>query len=275
MKKSIGVLGILIFLAVIFIYAFDDKEYQKISANEFLSLIENKEQAVIYYGQEDCSACRTFFAMLRNVSENESIKVLYLDSESLKQKDEEILEKYYIRETPTLIVVSNGTPYIYRNITNKEQMKNVILNTNIIEDRLNTIEIIDSDGLEKKLQAGLDFFLYIGRTDCRDCIKFYPILEQYVSEGSNRGLYYFDIKKYRDLTREEGVTRNDDYEKLRKKYDIEWVPSVYHIRSGIIVAKYQFLSETFYELDETEQKLQEQRYIEDFYNWMQREMMIK
>ena len=85
------------------------------------------------------------------------------------------------------------------------------------------------------------------------------------------GIYYFNIKTYRDLAGSDNEKDASVYDEIKERYQIDWVPSVYHIRNGIIVDKYEFLNEEYYELNAEEQQASEKMYIQEFEDWMCRE----
>ncbi|MCM1161290.1 MAG: thioredoxin family protein [Roseburia sp.] len=268
-------LVIIMFIAIIsFGFARNKEKFKEATVDKMLETVEEKKEMIVYFGQEDCSACAVFSDILMDLKKRTKQEIFYLDANSLDENEKRVLEEYYVSETPTLIVISKGDMVFYRNLTVAEDIEKALSNLNIEKERINSVEIIDFDELEQKFQAGTDFFIYIGREDCRDCAKFFPILEQYVGDGINRGMYYLDVKEYRDLAQLENANEEDIdfYEKIKEEFDIEWVPSIYHVRNNIIVSKYEFLSEEFYRLDSDEQKEQEQMYIEDFYMWMEKEL---
>lgn len=279
MKKSFYKPGIfLIFVLCIFIISFSfagkKEKFKETTVDKMLEALEENKEMIVYFGQEDCSACTVFSDILMDVKKETKQEIFYLDSNSMDENEKRVMEEYYISETPALIVISKGDMVFYRDLTVAEDIKKALNNLNIEKERMNSVKIIEYEELEQKFQAGTDFFIYIGREDCRDCAKFFPILEQYVENGKNRGMYHLDIKKYRDLAQLENADEKDIdfYEKIKKEFNIEWVPSIYHVRNNIIVSKYEFLSEEFYRLDGDEQKEQEQMYIDDFYMWMEKEL---
>ena len=272
--KSIIIVVLILFLFLLYICFVSNKaKFKETTVDKMLETLEEKKEMIVYFGQEDCSACTVFSDILMDLKKETKQEIFYLDANSLDENEKRVLEEYYVSETPTLIVISKGDMVFYRNLTVAEDIEKAINNLNIEKERINSIEKIDFEELEQKFQTGTDFFIYIGREDCRDCAKFSLILEQYVGDGINRGMYYLDIKKYRDLAQLENANEEDIdlYEKIKKEFNIEWVPSIYHVRNNIIVSKYEFLSEEYYRLDSDEQKEQEQMYIEDFYMWMEEE----
>lgn len=270
-KQTVGVLiGLGCVLFCIYLCNLNDVHFKRGCVKDIVSAIENYETLIVYYGQEDCGACKVFAENLRNTGNRLKKNILYIDADSLSAEDEKILIEYSVTQTPTLIVVNDGKPYFYRNIANINDLENAITNVNIIEERFEGLVDINYSELEQKLKKGLDFFLYIGRKDCRDCVKFNPILEECLAKQELQGMYYLDISVYRDLAKVENAKKEDIefYEAIKKRFDITWVPSIYHIRNGMIIAKYEFLDEQYYEMEKELQEREERYYIEELYNWI-------
>ena len=51
--------------------------------------------------------------------------------------------------------------------------------------------------LKKVMEEDVSFILYLGRPDCGDCQAFEPILEDYLNNHPNEGVYYLNIKAYK------------------------------------------------------------------------------
>ncbi len=248
---------------------------RQIELNDVLNAVNTGQDMIVYYGQEDCGECREFSNILDRIMTERDIAVSYIDSDQMSADEKEKFMQFEIETTPAIIVVTKGEVYIYRNLNNKEDIEKAVTQIDIVEERFDELKEIDYEELDKKTEMNIDFLLYIGREDCRDCQKFYPIVEQYISENPGMGIYYFDIKKYRDLADSDYGKEKDVsfYDELKKRYQIEWVPSVYHIRNGIIVDKYEFLNEEYYELNTEEQQASEELYIREFEEWMHRECL--
>lgn len=196
------------------------------------------------------------------------IDVLFLDADYVKDSTE--LEKYNIKYAPSIIVLDNGDIRVYDDI-NVNNVENILLESEAsIVDRPNNLSEISYEDLKKKMSLNYDMILYIGREDCRDCEKFHPIIEEYIEKENNVGAYYFSVKAYRDNSIADDASAEDIafYEDLKKQFDIQWVPCVYHIINGRIISKYEFLSKEYYTIeDENERKIEEKRFIDDFYSW--------
>ena len=92
----------------------------------------------------------------------------------------------------------------------------------------------------------------------------------YLDKENNAGAYYFSVKSFRDKSIGDDAKDEDVkfYEELKKEFDIQWVPSVYHIVNGKIISKYEFLSKQYYEIeDEQERDSAEKEFIDNFYKW--------
>lgn len=199
MKKRFIYLNVVILFAiftVVFCLGQKNKiEMKQIELKDVFVALNNKRDMIVYYGQEDCGECKEFSEILNGIMSENGIVVSYIDSDKMKADEKEKFVQFEIATTPALIVVTKGKSYIYRNLDNKEDIKKAITQINIVEERFDELREIDYEMLDKKISKNIDFFLYIGREDCRDCQKFHPIVKDYISENSEAGMYYFDIKK--------------------------------------------------------------------------------
>lgn len=259
----------IISLSVIIIYIMSGKNgLKEISYDKFTDLMSNNEYSIVYYGQEDCGACKSILPLVKEKSRELNIDVMYLDADSIKDSSE--LEKNNIKYAPSIIILDNGDVRVYDDI-NAENIDDVLLEyEHSIVDRPMGLNEISYDDLMQKMDLNYDMILYIGREDCRDCQKFHPIIEEYLDKENNAGAYYFSVKSFRDKSIGDDAKDEDVkfYEELKKEFDIQWVPSVYHIVNGKIISKYEFLSKQYYEIeDEQERDSAEKEFIDNFYKW--------
>ena len=63
--------------------------------------------------------------------------------------------------------------------------------------------------LKKLMKEDVSFMLYLGRPDCGDCQAFKPILEDYLNKHPNEGVYYLNIKAYRDASLKKDATKEE------------------------------------------------------------------
>lgn len=59
------------------------------------------------------------------------------------------------------------------------------------------------------------------------------------------------------------------YNKIKDDFDINWVPSVYHINNGEIISKFEYLSSEYYGLNDFEKESAEINYNNEFNRWME------
>ena len=193
----------------------------------------------------------------------------YLDADEIKNTD--YLDNLGIKYTPTIIVIDKGNVNIYEDL-DYNLVYNILSGTNDtkIDRPVGLVEISDEQ-LEDKMNSNTDFVVYIGRSDCRDCEKFHPIVENFVSTNNNYGLYYFNAKALRDNSLNSNATTSDIdmYNNFKTKYDVQWFPSVYHIINGKIKTKYEYLDEKYYEIiDEEEKQKIIDKYEKEFIEWI-------
>ncbi len=140
-------------------------------------------------------------------------------------------------------------------------------------EKLNIIGInsITYEKLTQCLNSDVTFLLYIGRDDCGDCIEFYPILEDYIDKHSGSGIYYLNIKEYRDASRQEDATQEEKefYENIYKELDFDWTPTIHVVRSGKFIRSYQYLDEDYIKIeDRKKQKERRNEFIKEFNKFM-------
>lgn len=244
---------------------------KKITFEQFEKEILDKDNDIIYYGQDSCGACQSVYPEIKMKSREYKVKFSYLDADSI---DGSRMEQYGIRYTPSIIVLKNGSMSIYDDVNNSD-VDNIfksIKYDSIIYDRPKNLTEISYEELQGKIGLNTDFILYIGRTDCKDCQKFHPIASDYKDNNENNGIYFFNIKKIRDKSLVDDALEIDInfYNKIKNDFDINWVPSVYHIKNGEIISKFEYLSSEYYELNDLEKESAEINYNNEFYQWMEK-----
>lgn len=133
------------------------------------------------------------------------------------------------------------------------------------------IKTITYEELIQNLNSNVRFILYIGRPDCGDCEEFYPILKKYVDDHEGRGIYYLNIKEFRDQAKAEDASQEekDFYERLNKELHFEWTPTIHEISNGKFIKTYQYLNEEYYEIKDKQQQLEKkQMFIKQFQMFM-------
>lgn len=133
------------------------------------------------------------------------------------------------------------------------------------------IENINYEKLTQNLNSNVKFILYIGRPDCGDCQEFYPILEEYIENHEGSGIYYLNIKDFRDRAKAENATQEekDFYDNLYKELHFDWTPIIHIISNGKFIKTYQYLDEDYIEIkDREKQKAKRQEFLDQFQVFM-------
>ena len=118
------------------------------------------------------------------------------------------------------------------------------------------IENINYEKLTQNLNSNVKFILYIGRPDCGDCQEFYPILEEYIENHEGSGIYYLNIKDFRDRAKAESATKEE-----KDFYD--------NLSNGKFIKTYQYLDEDYIEIkDREKQKAKRQEFLDQFQVFM-------
>lgn len=137
--------------------------------------------------------------------------------------------------------------------------------------QINGIEEIHYEKLIQNLNSNVKFILYIGRPDCGDCQEFYPILEEYINSHEGTGIYYLNIKEFRDRSRSEDASQQekDFYENLYKELHFDWTPTIQVIENGKFIDTYQYLDEDYIEMTDRKKQLEKrQEFLDDFEKFM-------
>lgn len=150
----------------------------------------------------------------------------------------------------------------------------VAVNDDFIIDRVKGIESIEYEALVEKIENNHDFILYIGRSDCGDCIEFYPYLEDYLNKHNDLGVYYLDVKAFRDNAYKEDATQEekDFFKNIYTYLDYDWTPTLQHRRGEEVLNRMTYLSMEYYELEDEQEKVNAKKQnLDDIYQWLEKE----
>ena len=247
-----------------------------IEVNDIERILNDNSNMIIYYGQEYCGACIAMKANLDEIMIALDLSVYYLNADLVE--DDAFLKKHNIVSTPSLIFINSDNSIVYDTDIPFEILSNICetyKKSKVLPERLKGILTVTYDELLIKLAGQIDFLLYIGRPDCPDCERFSPIIENHIAEHDYSGVYYLNIKAFRDAANSENATKEEIefYDSLKNTFNIEWVPSVYHIQKGEILSKFEYLSTDYYALENDGEKSQmENKYKSDFITWIKKEL---
>ncbi len=254
-----------VFLFVLFSRGCTDAN---ITERDFEKYVTENKSAIIYFWQDSCGACQSLRPLIEKVSEKLNKDIYFLNSDKVK---DDFWKHWNICVVPSIIRIDNGIVSVFDNFSTEDDIAGILNNSEInrLIDRQTSIVEMTYDEFLGKINSNTDFILYIGRSDCRDCNTFYPILEKYVLENK-RGLYYFNIKQVRDQSISESLSNSNAYSDVVEKLDLQWVPSVFHISSGEVMSKFEYLSKEYYALETEEdmEKMREECFAQ-FVDWME------
>ncbi len=137
--------------------------------------------------------------------------------------------------------------------------------------KIKGIQSIQYEELIQNLNKNVTFMIYIGRPDCGDCQQFYPVLEEYIQSHPNTGIFYLNIKAFRDQAKKENATKEekDFYENLYQELHFDWTPTIHIISNGRFIKTYQYLDEDYFQIkDRNEQKQKRQEFLDEFQKFM-------
>lgn len=120
-RKKTGIFLIIILIIISGIFCFTQiritaltSSFEEVKVDEVKNIINKKGAAIIYYGQDTCSACRIFTPILEEAAKVTKREVLFLDGDNLETKT--FSHENGIQGTPTLILIKNGELCRYEGI---------------------------------------------------------------------------------------------------------------------------------------------------------------
>lgn len=137
--------------------------------------------------------------------------------------------------------------------------------------KLTGVKEISYKDLKANMNKDVSFILYIGRPDCGDCMAFEPILKDYLKDHKDQGVYYLNIKAYRDASRKKNATNEEKnfYKNLSKTFKFDWTPTLEVITNGKIGKQYTYLDEDYYEIKDRAKQIKKQKaFVSEFKSFM-------
>lgn len=205
-----------------------------ISDTELWEKISAGENVAILWGRESCGMCVAATENVQKASEYLQLPVYYMDGDLYG--DSEFAKNNDLYLSPALLLIRDDSLWKYEGkITYDTATRLIGSMLPSKEDRFDDLRNISYPELQDKMNQDLDFILYIGRSDCPDCQDFSPIVQEYVSKHSESGMYYLDVKEYRDAQSSD-LGEANVYQQIKETFSLNWVPCLFHIRNGIIIA---------------------------------------
>ncbi len=85
------------------------KTYDEIDYDKLSTMIEEKEDFVLFVGSETCSACSAYKVTVNKIVEKYGVDIKYIDVSKLTEKqNSELTSNFAFSATPTTIFVTKG-----------------------------------------------------------------------------------------------------------------------------------------------------------------------
>ena len=208
------------------------REFIQISEEELSTLLQAKEDAVIFFIQELCKGCGPVKEDLLSIAAETDIDIYSFELET--QSAKEMLFQYGLNQVPAIIKIANDQVEVYKGVLSKENIERLLSTDNIEYDRFDSIVEITCDEFQDKINSNTDFFACFSRSSCSDCQNFSKVLHQYLLENPDSGVYVVDIEEAKSSLSE------SEYEQLLDAYRIQWVPHILHIKNGVKLSSYEY-----------------------------------
>ena len=117
-----------------------NKTYTEINYDKLYKKMNSYEDYILLIGKDNCEACKSFEKVIEKIAEEQKIKILYLNINSLKEEEKLLItSKYYIDSgqiyTPVLLIIEKGIVK-QRQIGNKSYDETIkfLLDNGIMEE---------------------------------------------------------------------------------------------------------------------------------------------
>lgn len=101
-----------IFILIVILFMFTGcgrSSYDEISYSELDSMIDKKEDFILFIGSSGCTACAAYKVTLDDIIKEYNIDVKYIDLLELSDKEEaSLMGEFPITGTPTTIFITDG-----------------------------------------------------------------------------------------------------------------------------------------------------------------------
>ncbi len=237
-------------------------ELTEITETELQECLQGKNDSVIFCTQDLCCGCDSVKKSLMEIAENGDIHIrtFNVETESAKQ----LLFQYGLDQVPAIIKISDGEINLYKGVLTKENIERLMSSNHIEYDRISEITEISYTDFLQKTSSNIDFFVYFFRNTCSDCQDFSKILNEYIRDNPNAGLYAVDISDIKSSFSEE------DYEIFLDDFYIHWVPHILHIKNGVNLSSHEYPALEYRENKDGNDPKSEAA--KAFYDWMDREL---
>ena len=97
-------------------------------------------------------------------------------------------------------------------------------------------------------------------------------MENYLQSQQDLGVYYLDIREFRDNSRKEGASQEekDFFANLTETLEIDWVPTLQQRQGEVILSSITYLDMAYYDIEEEcEQLAAKEKYVKAIFEWLE------
>ena len=232
-----------------------------IDSSTFIDMIEDDEDFIIVFGQENCSACQMFNDTLRDyTSDGKTVYYLYADNDNdlmindalrvINSKLKEIPKSRNISilRTPTTIFVEDGIfkdgYQGYVDTSNREEYEEFkkIVSGHYVKRKT----VLTSSQIMEKINNGDEFVFTIGQYGCSGCASFETTINRYLQDGND--LYYVYANDINDF--QIGDFINYAFSKIANEIASDreigaYTPTTIYVKNGVFMDGYQGNIDTY------------------------------
>lgn len=219
--------------------------YQIIDFDVLSSMIESKENFLLYVYQDDCQGCMRFKPILENVIKDRHIYVYGIRYQDIKKGHE--LKK--IEATPAIAVYQEGKLRIKVDALNNEEYfvdNGSLMNFLDKYTYMPTAYYVNLEQLNEKINRGDSFIVYYSRSSCSDC--FYlnrNYLKEYLNNNVNSKYFYILETEVEGIRYSDGEYDAEQWQKFKDDFGLSeannplghgvgYVPTFQYYENGAI-----------------------------------------
>lgn len=133
-------------------------------------------------------------------------------------------KKYCFIYGVSIIFITSILLNFYLYFFNKKYQSDIIDINKNISKTYNYLNSITIENFEKKVLSGEEFYIYIGRPDCNDCLLFEPIFEEIIQKYNlSEKIIYLNVKTLVE-------TDLNKWNNFKNKYGFTQTPAIIHFK---------------------------------------------
>lgn len=221
----------------------ETEHIQALSISELVEKKNSGEDFWIYLGYDSNQDCQKLQESLSKYLEDTDKELLYFDTDVADTELTDwfaFLEGYNLEDDipAAMLHISKGYIVERYDVSDGNAVKKFKAEYSKSNNRADTyINEISVAEFKKMYEAGEEFWIYLGRSSCKDCRKYYPSLIKYLKEVEE-SIYY--VVSDKDLLAEDALAYLTDF---RDRYEIAEVPAILHMDKNEMIMHYDMQKE--------------------------------